>query len=561
MDNRTLIAIILCLIFYLAYSYYLNVKYPSQHSSVVQEKSDNTETNLSSHNDFNTKKLDLQKQSSALDSEHISENNITDVKQDKVILLSSQDLVLENDLVVYQFEQNFASINSIKLKNYKDNIKDKYKVIDFVDNTMLAIQGFANLNLQHDIMPVKGFYAERKNNKLVFWKQTDKWKIAQEFSLSKFGYGMDINVIFENLSDKEQDLDATLVLFQNFHIIKSGFSLIPRRISQNNYITLYKDKSLKTYDLKKYCESSDNTPIFSGQGVDLGFIGIDKHYFLGALSPKTSKFNFIVNKKQVFVDDKICSLRMILTQPQGYIKPKEKVSLNFIGYWGPKEEGFLTAVNDKFKNSIDLGWFGFIGVPLLIAIKGFYKVTNNYGLAIIILTLCLKLLFYPLTKAAAISAKRMQKLQPELNKIKDKYKDDKALQQKELMAFMAKNKINPMKGCLPILPQIPVFIAFYNVLSHAIELRHASFFMWIKDLSSADPYFILPIMLGLGMFVQQKITPNPGLDKTQEKILLMMPIIFTVMMLSLPSGLVIYMLTNILLSIVQQYWLNKTLVV
>ncbi len=155
--------------------------------------------------------------------------------------------------------------------------------------------------------------------------------------------------------------------------------------------------------------------------------------------------------------------------------------------------------------------------------------------------------------------KKMQKLQPEMQKIREKHKDDPQAQQKELMQFMAANKINPAKGCLPILPQIPVFIAFYNVLSQSIELRHAPFFGWIHDLSAHDPYYISPVILGIGMFIQQKLTPNPSMDKTQEKIMLMLPIVFTAMMLSLPAGMVLYMITNTIVSIAQQRWLNRKL--
>ena len=153
----------------------------------------------------------------------------------------------------------------------------------------------------------------------------------------------------------------------------------------------------------------------------------------------------------------------------------------------------------------------------------------------------------------------MQKLQPEMNKLREKFKDDPQRQQRELMAFMSQNKVNPFKGCLPILPQIPVFIAFYNVLSQSIELRHAPFYGWLQDLAARDPYYVTPLLLGVLMFIQQKLTPNPGMDKNQERIMLMMPIIFTFMMLSLPAGMVLYMMTNTIVSILQQQWLNRKL--
>jgi YidC/Oxa1 family membrane protein insertase len=155
--------------------------------------------------------------------------------------------------------------------------------------------------------------------------------------------------------------------------------------------------------------------------------------------------------------------------------------------------------------------------------------------------------------------KRMQKFTPEINRIKEKYKDDKQAQQREMMQFLGKHKINPAKGCLPILPQIPVFIAFYNVLSQSIELRHAPFYGWIQDLSAQDPYYVTPLLLGVGMLIQQKLTPNPTMDKTQERIMMMMPIMFTFMMLTLPAGMVLYMITNTIVSILQQQWLNRHL--
>ncbi|MEZ4743629.1 MAG: membrane protein insertase YidC [Bdellovibrionota bacterium] len=185
--------------------------------------------------------------------------------------------------------------------------------------------------------------------------------------------------------------------------------------------------------------------------------------------------------------------------------------------------------------------------------------TGNWGWAIILVTLGLKLIFFPLNQQAAISMNKMKKLQPEMNKIREKHKDDRMAQQQEIMKFMSAHKINPMKGCLPILPQIPVFFAFYRVLSTSIELRQAPFMGWIQDLSVADPYYVTPLLLGVAMFLQQKLTPNPSMDPAQAKMMLMMPVVFTVMMLGLPSGMVLYMLVNTIVSVAQQHWLNRKL--
>lgn len=198
-----------------------------------------------------------------------------------------------------------------------------------------------------------------------------------------------------------------------------------------------------------------------------------------------------------------------------------------------------------------------IAHPLLLAIKGLHKFTGNYGIAIILLTFLLKILFFPLTKQAAHSAAKMKKLNPEMAKIREKYKSDQQKMQMELMKFMGAHKINPMKGCLPILPTIPVFFALFRVLSASIDLRHAPFYGWITDLSAKDPYFVTPVILTGFMFIQQKMTPMTGMDKSQERIMTFMPVIFGVMMITLPSGLVLYMLTNTVVSIAQQQYLNR----
>lgn len=312
-------------------------------------------------------------------------------------------------------------------------------------------------------------------------------------------------------------------------------------------------------DSTTYCDDFDGEPALTGRGVDLDYIGYDDHYFLKVVQPLEKKLTYSIFKQDAAHVRDGCPLVTMLYQPNGLVEPGKTITLKYRAYFGPKRLDALTAFSEDMKSSLYLGWFGAIARPLLWAVKGIYGLLGNYGLAIIIITVLLKILFFPLTRAAQVSMKKMQKLQPQMNKIKEKYKDDRQRQQQEIMKFMSQNKINPAKGCLPILPQIPVFIAFYNVLSNAIELRHAPFFGWIQDLSQSDPYLITPLLLGVGMFLQQKLTPHPGMDKAQERIMMMMPVVFTVMMLSLPAGMVLYMLVNTIVSIVQQQWLNKSL--
>ena len=225
-------------------------------------------------------------------------------------------------------------------------------------------------------------------------------------------------------------------------------------------------------------------------------------------------------------------------------------------YIGPKKGVILQALGVNLEKSIEYGWFGVIARPLVQMLHFFNQYVHNYGIAIIILTILIKLVFYPLSQKSYKSMGKMKLVQPKLAKLKEKYKDDKARLNKEMMDLYRTNKVNPFGGCLPIVVQIPVFFALYRALMVAIELRHAPFFGWILDLSAKDPYYVTPLIMGATMFLQQKMTPSTG-DAMQAKMMLFMPIIFTFMFLNFPAGLVLYWLVNNLLSIGQQYMVMR----
>ena len=225
-------------------------------------------------------------------------------------------------------------------------------------------------------------------------------------------------------------------------------------------------------------------------------------------------------------------------------------------YIGPKDMDVLKRTGHFLEKSIDLGWFGFIAKPLLVILKFFYKYTHNYGIAIIILTILIKVLFHPLTKKQYESMRHMQKIQPKMKEIREKFKDDKERMNKEVMDLYRTHKINPLGGCWPMLLQIPVFFALYRALLSSIEMRHAPFAFWIQDLSAKDPCYITPIIMGATMFLQQKMTPAAG-DPNQQKMMMFMPLIFMFMFMNFPSGLVLYWLVNNVLTIGQQFVSQK----
>ncbi len=238
------------------------------------------------------------------------------------------------------------------------------------------------------------------------------------------------------------------------------------------------------------------------------------------------------------------------------LPPGEGATVDASVYIGPKEMTSLRAVDPSLVKAIDLGMFGYIAKPLLDLLNFFNKYLGNYGLAIIILSALIKIVFIPFSAISHRSMKKMSKLQPQINALRDRYKKDKEKLNQEIMKLYQQNKVNPASGCLPILVQIPVFFALYRALLGAIELRHAPFYFWIVDLSAKDPLYITPIFMGATMFLQQKMTPVAA-DPRQAQMMMFLPVIFTALFLSFPSGLVIYWTVNNVLTITHQYFLNK----
>jgi YidC/Oxa1 family membrane protein insertase len=247
------------------------------------------------------------------------------------------------------------------------------------------------------------------------------------------------------------------------------------------------------------------------------------------------------------------------------IAPGGRTDLNISYYLGPKAPQYLAKAPHNLSASIDYGWFDFVAKPLLKLLHFFYDYVGNYGVAIILLTVLIKAIFWPLSHKSYKSMEQMKKLQPLLTQLREKYKDDRQKMNAEMMQLYKTYKVNPAGGCLPMVVQIPVFFGLYQALLHSIELRHAAFIqhlpftnmIWLADLSAKDPYYITPLIMGATMFLQQKMTPAPG-DPTQAKIMLLMPVVFTFMFLNFPSGLVVYWLVNNVISIAQQWWmLNK----
>jgi YidC/Oxa1 family membrane protein insertase len=246
----------------------------------------------------------------------------------------------------------------------------------------------------------------------------------------------------------------------------------------------------------------------------------------------------------------------------------------FLIYSGPKDLHALQAVGHHLTRAVDLGWFSFVAEPMLRVLKLFHSASGNYGVDIILLTVLVKLITVPLTQKSYKSMQEMQKLQPQMKKLQEKYADDRTALNKEVMELYLRHNVNPLGGCLPMVVQMPIFIGLYNALLSAVELRHAPFMLWINDLSAPDrlppiPHAplgliagteiripVLTLLMGLSMLVQQRMTPQAG-DPTQQRMMMIMPLVFTVMFINFPSGLALYWLVNNILTIAQQMLLTR----
>lgn len=287
---------------------------------------------------------------------------------------------------------------------------------------------------------------------------------------------------------------------------------------------------------------------------------LDEGYFLFALAPANQPQGTVILSQPAPT-----ALAAQVSLPFS-LRPGENTQAAFTFYAGPKEMGALGVAGLGLERLVHFGWFDILAKPLLYLLKFIDRAFHNYGWSLIILTLIIRLIFLWPNHKSFKSMKEMQKLQPRVAQIREKYKDDREAMNRELMALYRTFKVNPLGGCLPMLLQLPVFIALYNILTYAIELRHAAFIptfpftdiVWLADLSAKDPLLITPIIMGASMVIQQKMTPTAG-DPTQAKIMMFLPIVFTFLFLNFAAGLVIYWLVNNVLAIIQQHFTNKYL--
>ena len=385
----------------------------------------------------------------------------------------------------------------------------------------------------------------KEKQRLVFSRIFNgKIKVEKIFTFNPDNYSIALDVKVSNLTDTP--------MTQIPHL--NWYQYVDPKQEADKYghegPVAYVSKSIKR---KKVSDISTDTNL----GPDVSWGGFENKYFMALIIPQDPSLTSINMSK-----DSSNMVSLDIKRTKSIIPPDQSGLFSYALFIGPKDYTLLKKQGISLEEAIEFDSFipglKWLSIALLFFVRFLHQYFSNYGVAIIILTILIKIIFWPLGNISYRSMKEMQKLQPKINELKEKYKNDKSKIGQETMAMYRSHKVNPMSGCLPILIQIPVFIGLYNTLLYAIELRHSPFFWWIQDLSAKDPYYITPIIMGATQFIQQKMTPTVG-DPMQAKIMLLMPVVFTFIFLNFPAGLVIYWLLNNILSIGQQYYINRKL--
>ncbi len=531
-QTRLLLAVVLTFVVVFVWSYFFTPKAPNNEKNIQNQ---------------NVKELTKESESKVFE-EKVKEIGKSIKSQKETKAQNCSDVLVETPLYRAVFCREGGLLKSFELKKYKQSVKPNSPNVKLIGEKALKFGPFGIL------------WNGKKLNHDVKWecdKSLLRLKDGQEGEIIFKTKGGEVNVVRRFIFKADSySIKEILTLAGNE---KGTLSLVLATTPWVEHSTRFNKTHLIYYVQKKLHKEDSLKKLRKGisSDVPVHWCGIDTNYFLISAAPlKGASFGFFGK-----VEDE--GYLAFLTTLLNLTEEKEK-RIEFYYYLGPKLESLLKKAPKNLYAAIDYGWFDIIAKPLVKVLNFFYRFVGNYGIAIILLTLVIKIIFWPLSHKSYKSMEKMKKIQPLLKKIKEQYKDDREKMNQELMRLYKTYKINPAGGCLPMLLQIPVFIGLYEALLGATELRHAPFIshipftniIWLADLSAKDPLYISPVVMGITMYLQQKLSPSSG-DPMQGKIMLIMPIFLTFLFLNFPSGLVIYFITNNVLSTIQQWWMLR----
>ncbi len=506
MDKRTLLAVGLSILVLMVFQFYFAPKQPNR--SLVDNKSVTTDNTTAEIKEKAVKEVEKEQK----------------VEKEVKPILEVKEVELSNTNLKIVFDENTGDINKAEIIQFKG--KD-FGHVSFENPSENYYSVYLNMDSK--------FKLDRKTEHSVsFTAHNGDIVVTKTYELPKEGFNLSLTVSIANTGNSTYNVPIK---------VKIGPDL-GKNFTQDRYIftgpLIFNGKKVIR---KRANKIKENIAVDAPQ-----WIAYTSKYFL---------FASIAESYQKGIIEKKGKTAIVIGKQNVKVNPGAKEQVTYKLFIGPKQFTLLKSIGYSLYKSIDFGIFAFLAIPLLQTLIFLHGFVKNYGVAIILLTIIIKLITYPLTKKSMVSMKKMQKFQPQIQKIKEKYKGDAQKINAATMELYKKEGINPMGGCLPMFLQIPIFFALYKSLMVAIELKNEPFFGWITDMSLKDPYYITPILMGITMFLQQKLSPTAGGDDFQKKLFLAMPLVFTFLFLNFPSGLVIYWLTNNILSIIQQIMINK----
>jgi YidC/Oxa1 family membrane protein insertase len=470
---------------------------------------------------------------------------------------SGQIVKVTTDLYQIEIDTLGGSINEVYLNSYPLTLDDpdqKFQLLKSTEpNLFIAQSGLIGNDKASAPTHESKFTAEKSEYTLengkdslavnLFWQNEAGIKVVKQFVFERGSYLVKVNHLVENGSGQPW-------VGREYHQIQRGEAVEQEGDSQ----FLYTYTGGAIYSAEEKFEKISFDDMKDGKldrNIQGGWLAMLQHYFVGAWVPPVEQLDH-------YYSNVLPGNRYVLGAYTPAVTVNDGATHAFTTGFvaAPKLQDMLEAIAPGLELTVDYGWLTIIAKPMFIGLDWIHNAVGNWGWAIIIFTLLLKLALYKLSETSYRSMANMRKFTPRIQALKDRYGDDKQRLNQAMMELYKKEKINPLGGCLPILVQIPFFIALYWVLLESVELRQAPFIFWLDDLSTKDPYFVLPVIMGVSMFLQQKLNPAPP-DPMQAKIMMSLPFVFTVFFAFFPSGLVLYWVINNILSIAQQWYITR----
>lgn len=518
-DPKTLIAVASVALIYFGWQTYLGKKYPGY--GVVNQG----------------KKAAVTGSATTEPKENLA-NAAVDVKSEVLVAPTpiEQTFKFSNDKVAFTLTNHGMGLKNVTINNYKDKKQQNIKV--GVSDTVSLFE----LRWAGDEKPLDFNVVEVEPGHFVGSAQVGETIIKRELKyIPESSHFTNKITVLNPTEDFKKGF--SLFIPEAIHTPESSSFLFPSYEMQDFFVV---HNGGKAESINFSAAKENLNQELSGSPL----LSVGSQYFAAV----------VLDKSEIMPNAKLSAniagktvLGELVYKP---IQLKQEMTFSSIFYAGPKSIEALKAVDLSLPAIVDFGFFGFIARPLLFIMQTSYSVVGNWGFAIILLTLIVRLCVLPFNIMSFRSMKAMQKVQPAIQALREKYKEDPMRLNQEMMAVMKENGANPVGGCLPMLLQIPIFFALYRVIGSSVDLYGSPFIGWIHDLSAYDPYYVLPILMSVFMFIQQKITPST-MDPTQAKIMLFLPVVFSLFMLQLPSGLTLYMVVSTLFGIVQQYLIMR----